>query len=268
MCVAAARELGQRARGRARRPGRSVKFGCSPSVGARERVAVEVVEGDDLVVVDEPPRERRADEAGAAGDQDPLAAQRHAASLAARYASTRDAHRRRRRACWRAVVGCGVVLRARLDAASRSTSTITVWPDGCGASEPPGAGRCACAPADGTVPQALDRLHAGCSSWREPFAPTPQDASAPRSPAGRSGARERPDRRPAVWVRLTGSTAARSSAGAACLAAPAAAPDGSPRVARPPTRGARPATVGRRPAAGRRADVSGDRARVTDRALA
>ena len=52
-------------------------------VGARERVAVEVVERDHLVRVDEPAGERRPDEAGAAGDQDPLAAQRHAASLAA-----------------------------------------------------------------------------------------------------------------------------------------------------------------------------------------
>ena len=41
-------------------------------LGARERVAVEVVERDDLVRVDEPAGERRADEAGAAGDQDSL----------------------------------------------------------------------------------------------------------------------------------------------------------------------------------------------------
>ncbi len=60
-----------------------VKFGCVGELGAAERVAVEVVERDDLVRVDEPPRERRADEAGAAGDEDALAAQGHAASLAA-----------------------------------------------------------------------------------------------------------------------------------------------------------------------------------------
>ena len=72
------------------RPGRSSTSPCTKlevrvvaEVGARERVAVEVVERDDLVVVDEPARERRADEAGAAGDQDLLAAQSHAASLAA-----------------------------------------------------------------------------------------------------------------------------------------------------------------------------------------
>ena len=57
----------------------NVKFGCSASARARERVAVEVVGRDDLVLVDEPPRERRADEAGAAGDEDPLAL-KHAAS--------------------------------------------------------------------------------------------------------------------------------------------------------------------------------------------
>ena len=51
-------------------------------LGAGERVAVEIVERDDLVRVDEPRRQGRADEAGAARDQDPLARQRHAASLA------------------------------------------------------------------------------------------------------------------------------------------------------------------------------------------
>ena len=35
---------------------------------------MEVVDGDDLVLLDEPPREGRADEPGAAGDEDPLAA--------------------------------------------------------------------------------------------------------------------------------------------------------------------------------------------------
>ena len=37
-----------------------------------QRVAVEVVERDDRVAIDELARERRADEAGAAGDEDPL----------------------------------------------------------------------------------------------------------------------------------------------------------------------------------------------------
>src|SRR5919199_370418 len=46
-------------------------------------IAAQVVERDDLVRVDEPPRERRADEAGAAGDEDPLAGRGHAASLTA-----------------------------------------------------------------------------------------------------------------------------------------------------------------------------------------
>ena len=47
---------------------------------ARERVAVEVVRRDDLVLVDEPLRERRSDEPGAAGDEDALALE-HGASL-------------------------------------------------------------------------------------------------------------------------------------------------------------------------------------------
>ncbi len=42
-------------------------------LGAGERVAVEVVDRDDLVALDELARERRRDEAGAAGDQDPFA---------------------------------------------------------------------------------------------------------------------------------------------------------------------------------------------------
>ena len=46
--------------------------------GAAERVAVEVVHRDDLVVVDEPARQRRADESRAARDDDTLSAQSHA----------------------------------------------------------------------------------------------------------------------------------------------------------------------------------------------
>ena len=47
-----------------------------------QRVAVQVVDGDHVVGVDQLARERRRDEAGAAGDEDPLAFERHAASLA------------------------------------------------------------------------------------------------------------------------------------------------------------------------------------------
>jgi hypothetical protein len=50
-------------------------------LGRRERIAVEVVERDDLVLVHEALRERRADEARAARDQDAFAAQGHATSL-------------------------------------------------------------------------------------------------------------------------------------------------------------------------------------------
>ena len=51
---------------------------------ARKRVAMQVVGRDDLVLVDEAAGKRRADEAGAAGDEDPLAL-KHAASVSARY---------------------------------------------------------------------------------------------------------------------------------------------------------------------------------------
>jgi hypothetical protein len=50
-------------------------------VALRERVAVEVVDRDDLVSVHELTRERRADESRPAGDQDALAFERHAATL-------------------------------------------------------------------------------------------------------------------------------------------------------------------------------------------
>ena len=46
-------------------------------IGAGQRVAVQVVEHDDLVLGHEPPRERGADEARAAGHQDLLPAQSH-----------------------------------------------------------------------------------------------------------------------------------------------------------------------------------------------
>ena len=46
--------------------------------GAAERVAMQVVDGDDLVVVDEPRGERRADEPGATRDDDALSGQGHA----------------------------------------------------------------------------------------------------------------------------------------------------------------------------------------------
>ena len=53
-------------------------------LGPDERVAVEVVERDHGVRVDELARQRRADEAGAAGDEDPLALERHAATVTTR----------------------------------------------------------------------------------------------------------------------------------------------------------------------------------------
>ena len=46
-------------------------------VGAGERVAVQIVEDHDLVLLDEAPRERRADEACPARHEDLFPAQRH-----------------------------------------------------------------------------------------------------------------------------------------------------------------------------------------------
>ena len=85
-------------------------------VRAAERVAVEVVVGDDLVVVDEPPRERRADEAGAARDQDPLAAQSHAPSVVTARAAAAARYNR-----WMAIL-----------ATFTAALLVTVWPQGAG----------------------------------------------------------------------------------------------------------------------------------------
>ena len=80
MCVTPLRGLGQ-ARQVEHVALHEVEVRVLAEVGARERVAVQVVERDHLVRVDEPAGERRPDEAGSAGDQDLLAAQRHAASV-------------------------------------------------------------------------------------------------------------------------------------------------------------------------------------------
>ena len=56
---------------------------------ATERVAVQVVDRDDLVLVDEAPRERRADEARAARHDDALSRQSHAGESTSRPLSGR-----------------------------------------------------------------------------------------------------------------------------------------------------------------------------------
>ena len=53
------------------------EVGMLGEVRPRQRVAVQVVERDDLVRIDQAPPERRRDEARAARDEDPLALQRH-----------------------------------------------------------------------------------------------------------------------------------------------------------------------------------------------
>ena len=69
---------------------------------AAERVAVEVVDRDDLVLVDEAPCERRADEACAAGHDDALARQSHAGESTSRPISGCSAAMTRRRRSRRA----------------------------------------------------------------------------------------------------------------------------------------------------------------------
>ena len=73
-----------------------------PERRAAERVAVQVVDRDDLVLVDEAPRERRADEARAARDDDPLTRQSHAGESTSRPISARSAAAIRRRRSRRA----------------------------------------------------------------------------------------------------------------------------------------------------------------------
>ena len=131
---------------------------------AAERVAVEVVDGDDLVVVDEPPRERRADESRAAGDDDALSAQSHAGesmtarsratlgacaeSPSSRSASSHSSPARR-------VHGGHVGRRRRFASATGRTAP---------APSPTRSGRCGASPARGSLPRparACTKLGAG-----------------------------------------------------------------------------------------------------------
>ena len=137
-------------------------------VGARERVAMEVVERDHLVLVDEPARERRPDEAGAAGDQDPLAAQSHAASLAA--------YPRRCDAPSRAIARA----RARVSRAQR-----------CPAPPPPG--RSTCGSTSGRTPARTPRiLTLRCATRRREPCRIPPSPAAGCSALGRDAFRPTP----------------------------------------------------------------------------
>ena len=169
----AARELAHRVQRRARPPGGSVKFGCSASGVPGERVAVEVVGRDDLVLVDEPAGERRADEAGAAGDEDPLARE-HAASLSARYRFQSDADRRPDRAARRR-------RRVRRRPSARPSAPpddrarrCPYWPQGDGNGRADAGGRSAASPPGARFRQraaACRRL----AAMKNPFAPLPED---------------------------------------------------------------------------------------------
>jgi hypothetical protein len=148
------------------------KAGMVGQVGRGERIPVQVVDRDDVVRADEAARESRADEAGPARDHDPLALQRHAASLA----PARD------RAIVRGVRLVAVTALALLALASASAGsgsvgatvlTITIWQD---EHKPAHIGYgVACRPARGTLPRAAaacTKLAAGGAAL---FAPTPPD---------------------------------------------------------------------------------------------
>ena len=171
------------------------KVGVPPEVGRRQSVPMEVVEGDHLVVGDELPRERRPDEAGAAGDQDPLAAQSHAASVPAYSGRTL----RRKSLVATAVAALGLLPATatagivELHIAYRATDAA-----------PARALTLRCDPARGTVAHpgaACARLHTiGAGA----FAPTPRGMLCAQLYGGEMTAvvTGTYDGRP-VWVRLT-----------------------------------------------------------------
>ena len=99
--------------------------------GALEGVAMEVVEGDDLVRVDEAPREGRPDEPGTARDHDPFTGQRHAASLDAAYPGDM------RLAVGLAVAALALAGGSAVPAAPslEASLTVTYWPDGADSSK-------------------------------------------------------------------------------------------------------------------------------------
>ena len=123
---------------------------------AGERVAVQVVDGDDLVLVDEPAGERRADEAGAAGDEDPLALRatrrvyrRATVSPGMRTALLIAVAARRRR-----------LRRAPGAAGSTPTTELTISVLAAGPRRPSAPERWTlrCGPAGGTLPRARRRV--------------------------------------------------------------------------------------------------------------
>jgi hypothetical protein len=109
---------------------------------------VKIVVDDDLVDVDEPPRQRRPDEAGAARQQDSLALKRHGASLVLLLALLS------------LLSGCGGGLSEDPAPTRRGTALeITAWPAGRSGDQREWTLRCS--PDGGTLPdpeQACRRL--------------------------------------------------------------------------------------------------------------
>ena len=120
------------------RPGRSStspwtkwKLGWSPRSVPESASRWRLSNANTSFVVDEPPRERRPDEAGAAGDQDLLAAQSHAASVPAyplghasrrlaRHARRSSSPARRRRAASSGMIDLRITFQADASTAPRT----------------------------------------------------------------------------------------------------------------------------------------------------
>ncbi len=135
-----------------------------------ERVAVQIVDGDDLVRVDEPAGERRADEACAARDDDPLAGQRHAGESRGRYLD-------RVRAVALAMLVVALALPMGVSATTSAVTSlrITYWANGDMSKEGK-AWTLRCEPARGTLAQPAAACRKLAAGGRKLFAPVPRSA--------------------------------------------------------------------------------------------
>ena len=139
-------------------------------LGAGQRVAVEVVDRDDLVVVDEPAGERRRDEAGAAGEQDAFSAQGHGGELSLNTVRALFCAALSLLLLGSACSGSGAAKDVAIDL------RITVWPDGQGAGKPRRDWRLHCNPLGGNLPHG-DRACFRLAMLSRPFVPVPAGAA-------------------------------------------------------------------------------------------
>ena len=157
-----------------------------------ERVPVQVVDGDDLVRVHEPARERRADEAGSAGDDDSFAAQGHAASLGGcsrEGTSSYDAAGSRIVATWLVALRSLSPQPAPPAPSAETTLKVTYWANRRDRRTRERRGRCAATLPAERVARPARRMPQARRWGRKLFAPVPRARSAPRSTAARTVAR-------------------------------------------------------------------------------